>query len=88
LPGSLFDNRKKLVGRVYIYNAAFGNLASDVLERMASTLGVALTAGPADAPTSDDGFDIDVGEDAGAPSYEPIIEALRMRPLRTTRLMS
>lgn len=74
---SLFDNRSKLSGRVYNYNAAFGNLAADVLERTATTLGLPTTTSKKpEAPDTDD-FDIDVDDDADeSPNYDAVIEAL------------
>lgn len=72
---SLFDNRDKLPGRIYDFNAAFGKLAADVLDRMANELKLS-SAQPADE-VDDDDFDIDLGDDDAEPSYSGLISALR-----------
>lgn len=71
---SLFENRDKIQGRVYAFNAAIGKLAADVLERLSEELDVSIT-------TSDDGADdgdleIDFGGETEI-DYSPLIEQLR-----------
>lgn len=76
---SLYDNREKLGGRLYSFNAAFGNLATDVLERVATTLGVPTTPPPLDEVNTDSGnddFSIDLEDDDETPSYDALIETL------------
>jgi ParB-like chromosome segregation protein Spo0J len=73
---TLYDNRAKVAGRIYNYNQAFGNLAADVLERVATDLGVSTTAPPVGAPSKDDDIDFDLEDDEEVPSYEAVIEAL------------
>ncbi len=75
---SLYDNRDKLGERLYGFNAAFGNLAGDVLERVATTLGLPTTKPPREnnADGKQDNFDINFEDDDEAPSYESIIKTL------------
>ena len=58
---SLFENRDKLPGRIYAFNAAIGKLAADVLERLSEDLEVPITA-EADED-SEGGLEIDFGEE-------------------------
>jgi hypothetical protein len=79
---SLFENREKLPGRLYNFNAAFGHLAADVLERAAADLGLAtVEADPLVELEDDDSFSIDVDAEApgegGVVSYDAVIEALK-----------
>lgn len=71
---SLFENRDRLTGRLYNYNAAFGKLATDVLDRVADELGVP-TEGAAPSGVSE--FAVDFGEDETVVSYDAIIDQLR-----------
>lgn len=73
---SLFDNRDKLPGRIYDFNPAFGKLASDVLDRVASDLGLS-TSDDAAAEDGDDEFSIDFEDEETAVSYDAIIDALK-----------
>lgn len=73
---SLFDNRDKLPGRIYDFNPAFGKLASDVLDRVASDLGLS-TADEAVAEDGGEGFSIDFDDEETAVSYDAIIDALK-----------
>lgn len=77
---SLYDNRAKLGGRLYSFNAAFGNLAGDVLERVTTTLGVPTTTPPTEgvgeSADDDADFSIDLEDDDEAPSYDALIETL------------
>jgi hypothetical protein len=71
---TLFDNRGKLPSRLYDYNAAFGKLASDVLDRFSNNMGI--PTGREDS-NSDGDFDIDINMDDDVASYEDIITALK-----------
>jgi len=71
---TLFENRSKLTDRLYSYNAAFGKLASDVMERVSEKLGISTEAG---INGVDEGFDIDFGANEGEVSYDEIIEQLK-----------
>jgi hypothetical protein len=70
----LYDNRKKLGGRLYGFNLAFGKKAADVLDRVANNLGVPLDEAPVE---TGEGFEVALDDNEGAFSYEPVIEALR-----------
>ncbi|HCT4484475.1 TPA: ParB/RepB/Spo0J family partition protein [Pseudomonas aeruginosa] len=76
---SLFDNRDKLPGRIYEFNPAFGKLAGDVLDRVASDLGLSTCedAGPQEMQSSDDDFSIDLDDEEEAVTYDSVIEALK-----------
>jgi hypothetical protein len=72
---TLFENRDRLTGRIYNYNAAFGKLASDVLDRVADDLGVGTEASFPDGVAD---LAVDFGEeDEAVVSYDAIIEQLR-----------
>jgi hypothetical protein len=73
---SLFDNRDKVPGRVYSYNAAFGRLAPVVLASMAEQLDLSTTA-PAKADDEDDSFSVNIEAGAAAEDYSSIIAALK-----------
>jgi ElaB/YqjD/DUF883 family membrane-anchored ribosome-binding protein len=73
---SLFDNRDKLPGRIYDFNPAFGKLASDVLDRVASDMGLSISDDAA-AEDGGDGFSIDFDDEDTAVSYDAIIDALK-----------
>lgn len=73
---TLYDNRAKVAGRIYSYNQAFGHLATDVLDRVATDLGLSTTAPPADTPLTNNDIDFDLEDDEELPSYEAVIEAL------------
>lgn len=70
---SLYDNRKKLEGRLYSYNVAFGKRVEDVLEQLTDETGVAATE---ESPKEEDAFDFDL-DDESATSYRPIINLLK-----------
>ncbi len=71
---SLFDNRDKLDERLYAFNSVFGKNAAEVLDRMASELGVSTD----NLAVEDDGsFHVDVDADDNSTSYQPVIDALR-----------
>lgn len=72
---SLFENRDKLDRRIYDFNPAFGKLASDVLDRFASSVGIATDQ--KDDDDSDDEFDVNIGTEEGTISYDLLIETLK-----------
>jgi hypothetical protein len=74
---TLYENRDSLGGRVYGFNAAFGALASDVLERTASALNIETTQPPGAVAEEADDFSIELEDDQEAPSYDGLIEALK-----------
>lgn len=71
---SLFENRDKIQGRVYAFNAAIGKLAADVLERLSEELDVSIT--PSEDDDGDGGLEVDFGDETGV-DYSPLIEQLR-----------
>jgi hypothetical protein len=72
---ALFDNRERLPSRIYDFNAAFGKLASDVLDRLSNNLGIATEQGE---DGSDDGeFMIAIGNDEDVINYDAVIESLK-----------
>jgi len=71
---SLFDNRDKLSGRVYGYNAAFGKLAPEVIKAVVDELGLDLK--PAE-DESDEDFGFAIEEDDEAIDYQPFVTALK-----------
>lgn len=76
---TLFDNREKLPSRLYDFNLAFGKLAGDVLDRVASDLGLS-TSDDVDAKNGDTGsndFNIDFDDEEQTVSYDSIIDALK-----------
>lgn len=72
---SLFDNRSKLPSRIYDFNAAFGRLSEDVIERFSNNLGISTEKSPEDI--SDDDFAIDIESDESEASYEAVIDAIK-----------
>jgi len=72
---TLFENRAKLPSRIYDYNAAFGKLAADVLDRFSNNLGIATGQGESN---SDDGdFAVDIGTDEDVVTYDGVIDVLQ-----------
>lgn len=76
---SLFDNRDQLPERIYAFNAAFGRLAPDVLERVASDLDLSTDNDASqNGDTSEpDDFSVDFEEDEERENYDAVIEALK-----------
>ncbi|MGN5596006.1 hypothetical protein [Stutzerimonas nitrititolerans] len=76
---TLFDNREKFLGRLYLFNPAFGKLAEDVLDRVASDLGISTSAkGSAEADNFDNGdFSFDLEDEDEGVSYDSVIDALK-----------
>lgn len=78
---SLFDNRKKLEGRIYNYNLVIGKAATDVLDRLSEEFGVS-TDGNGRQEDGED-FDFDFGEDeSSTASYEKVLLLLRDQSTR------
>ncbi len=71
---NLFENREKLDERLYAFNPTFGKQAANVLDRVASDLGVPIEG---DAGVDDDSFEVDLDAGAGSVSYLPLIDAFR-----------
>lgn len=71
---TLFENRDKISGRIYNFNAAIGKLAADVLERLSEELDVPITADADEGDTG--GLEIDFGEE-NETDYTALIERLR-----------
>lgn len=72
---SLFENRDKLPGRVYAFNAAFGKLATVVLTNVAEQLNL-----PQETAADDEGdenFSIAIEGGGGAEDYSAVIAALK-----------
>lgn len=71
---TLFENKDRLTGRIYDYNAAFGKLAADVMEQVIEKLGIST-----EESGSDDGgdFAVDFGNDSEEISYDAVFEQLR-----------
>ncbi len=72
---SLFENREKLPGRVYSFNAAFGKLAPQVLDSLIEELELQSDADDDDGFDGD--FDIDIDAEDGMKSYQSVVDALR-----------
>ncbi|MDR1227512.1 MAG: hypothetical protein LBK55_00585 [Azoarcus sp.] len=72
---SLFDNRDKVPGRVYGYNAAFGKLAPVVLANMAEQLSLSITE-QSDGE-DDNSFSVNINSDTDSEDYSEIIAALK-----------
>jgi len=80
---NLYDNRDQLDERLYAFNVVIGKNAADVLDRVASELGIPLTG----QATEDDGsFDVDIEGGDGPTSYQPVIDALRDQDKRDEAL--
>jgi len=71
----LFDNRSKLDGRLYQYNAAFGKLSEDVLARVSETLQIDPDA-PGEVDDSGIEFSFEIDELEDEPTFEAVVEAL------------
>jgi len=76
---TLFDNRDKLPGRIYDFNPAFGKLAGDVLDRVASDLGLSTNNGKNSEETAvqDSDFSIEFDDPEEEPSFDSVIDALQ-----------
>lgn len=75
---TLFDNRRKLEGRIYNYNVTIGKRADDVLDRLAEESGISIAAsGDAGGNAGGDEFDFDAGADEGAVDYKSLTKLLK-----------
>ncbi|CAB4327305.1 MULTISPECIES: hypothetical protein [unclassified Brucella] len=75
---TLYQNKGRLDGRLYDYNAAIGGLADVVLDRVADELGIATeSVGDDSADSADDDFAIDIGEEAQVTSFAGVLDALK-----------
>ena len=72
---SLYENRDRISGRVYRFNAAFGRLAPRVLEILEDQLEI--PTDDIDDSVDDDDFTIDIDNGGISKDYTPIIEVLR-----------
>ncbi|HYI41164.1 MAG TPA: hypothetical protein VE053_12685 [Allosphingosinicella sp.] len=76
---TLYQNKDRLDGRLYDYNAAIGSSADDVLDRVAAELGIATETGVPDEESvgeDTEDFLVDLGEEP-APSFDGVVAALR-----------
>lgn len=71
---SIFENRDRVSGRVYRFNAAFGKLAPKVLDILEEQLDLTKYD---DNLVQDDDFIIDIDSDDTVKDYTPIIQALK-----------
>jgi len=75
---TLYQNKEKLPGRLYDYNAAIGKFADDVVDRIAAELGeFSDTNSEVDEDSDEDVFDVDLDSEQTVPGAESVIEALR-----------
>ena len=75
---TLYQNKNRLDGRLYDYNAAIGALADDVLDRVADELGIATEMGGEESSeTADDEFAVDIGGELSVTNFGGVIEALK-----------
>lgn len=72
---TLHDNKEKLNDRLYAFNIAIGKSAGDVLDRLASEVGVALPQ--SDDDNGDDDFLVDIEVAPDESSYQPLTTLLR-----------
>lgn len=71
---TLFENREELGERLYNFNVAIGKRAADVVDKLATELGVATEK----ATSQDDGgFAVDLDEEPAQISYQPVADLLR-----------
>jgi len=73
---SLFDNRSRLPSRIYDYNAAFGRLAEDVIERFSENIGIQTDK---TSTADDEDFSIDIDAEENEINYTAVIDALKDR---------
>jgi len=75
---TLYQNKGRLEGRLYDYNAAIGTLADSVLDRVASELGIVTeVVQDSDNDTDAEDFAIDIGQELQSTSFAGVIAALR-----------
>lgn len=75
---TLYQNKGRLEGRLYDYNAAIGSLADNVLDRVAGELDIVTEPEQdADGDGEADEFAIDIGEELQPANFAGVIAALR-----------
>lgn len=74
---TLYQNKGRLEGRLYDYNAAIGTLADNVLDRVADELGIVTEPDVDDGDEDADDFAIDIGDEPQTTSFGGVIEALK-----------
>jgi hypothetical protein len=74
---ALYQNKNKLEGRLYDYNAAIGASADDVLDRVASELGIETESVLPPEEQDEDEFAIDLGDEAVTTSFQGVVQALK-----------
>jgi len=75
LAWTLYDRRRGLGERLYNFNSTFGKKAPEVLDQLASQLGLAAEAPAPDA--KGDSFSLEIESEPSAATYEPVIAALK-----------
>jgi len=70
---TLHDNKDQLNERLYAFNVVIGKQAADVLDRLSSEMGIALTG---DVEIDEEDFDVDIEGASEEISYRPITELL------------
>lgn len=78
---SLFDNRDKVPGRIYAFNAAFGKLAPIVLKSIAEQLDLPIESS-SDTDEDEDSFAVDIPSSTGSEDYTAVIAALKNEETR------
>lgn len=73
---TLYQNKDKLPGRLYDFNAVIGKHADDVLDRVASELGEVLDP-VSEGDEDENDFDIDLDAEPAAPGAGVVIDALK-----------
>ena len=77
---TLYQNKDKLPGRLYDFNAVIGKHADDLIDRVASELGEVYGSDSGDAENVDvdeDEFDIDLDAEPAVPGADAVIDALK-----------
>lgn len=74
---TLYQNKGRLEGRLYDYNAVIGTLADNVLDRVADELGIVTEPDADDGDDDVDDFAIDIGDEPQTTSFGGVIEALK-----------
>lgn len=73
---SLFENRDKLPGRIYAFNAAFGKLSEVVLTNVAEQLNLPTSNAAAEDDAGGD-FSVDIESSPASKDYSAVITALK-----------
>jgi ParB-like chromosome segregation protein Spo0J len=72
---SLYDKKEQLGGRLYSFNVAFGKRAADVLDRVATDLGISLDSQPREQ--TDNVFEVAIEDEEAEVSYDSLLTLLR-----------